>query len=83
MDEMFTNQIPDIPDFGRKGIRTAKPTYTNDILDLYRQPKEQPQGWGLTFMLTIHEAATGRVKNTAWWAGKSPRKVAVREEKGC
>ncbi|MCJ1454810.1 hypothetical protein MMC28_005163 [Mycoblastus sanguinarius] len=69
VDEMFTNQIPDFPNFGRKGIVTAKTTYTNDIRDFYPQPKEQPQGWGLTFMLTIHEAATGRGKNTAWWAG--------------
>lgn len=69
VEEMFTNQIPAFPDFGRKGVRTAKPTYTNDIPDLYHQPEEQPQGWGLTFMLTIHEAATGRGKNTAWWAG--------------
>ena len=70
VDEMFTNQIPDLPDFGRKGIQKAKPTYTNDIPDFYPQPREQPQGWGLTFMLTIHEAATGRGKNTAWWAGE-------------
>lgn len=69
VDEMFTNQIPSYPDFGRKGIKTAKPTYTNDIPELYPQPKEQPQGWGLTFMLTLHEGATGRGANTAWWAG--------------
>ena len=66
VEEMFTNQIPDKPNFGRKGIRTAKPTYTNDIPDLYPQPAEQAQGWGLTFMLTVHEAATGRGRNTAW-----------------
>lgn len=69
IDEMFTNQVPEFPDFGRKGIKTAKPTYSNDIPDMYAQPKEQPQGWGLTFMLTIHEGATGRGRNTAWWAG--------------
>lgn len=69
VDEMFTNQIERFPDFGRKGIQKAKPTYTNDIPDLYPQPKEQPQGWGLTFMLTIHEGGTGRGPNTAWWAG--------------
>jgi CubicO group peptidase (beta-lactamase class C family) len=69
MEEMFSNQISKFPDFGRKGIKSAKPTYTNDIPDMYPQPKEQPQGWGLTFMLTIHEGATGRGRNTAWWAG--------------
>lgn len=52
VDAMFENQIPQFPDFGRKGIPGVKPTYTNPIPDLYPQPKEQPQGWGLTFMLT-------------------------------
>lgn len=69
VDEMFTNQIKEFPDFGRKGIKSAKPTLSNDIPDLYPQPADQSQGWGLTFMLTIHEAATGRGKNSAWWAG--------------
>ena len=69
VDEMFSNQISKFPDFGRKGIKSAKPTYTNDIPDLYPQPRDQPQGWGLTFMLTIHEGATGRGKNTGHWAG--------------
>jgi len=67
--EMFTNQIPQFPDFGRKGIKGAKPLYANDIPELYPQPREQPQGWGLTFMLTLSEGATGRGRNTAWWAG--------------
>ena len=66
--EMFTNQIPQFPDFGRKYIKAAKVQYTNDIPQLYAQPPEQPQGWGLTFMLTLHEGATGRGRNTAWWA---------------
>ena len=69
VDEMFKNQIPEMPNFGRKGIKTAKPLLSNDVPDLYPQPSEQPQGWGLTFMLTIHEGATGRGRNTAWWAG--------------
>ena len=80
---MFTNQIPDFPDFGRKGIRTAKPTYTNDIPDFYYQPREQPQGWGLTFMLTICEGATGRGENTAWWAGECVYGVVVAVEEDC
>ncbi len=66
---MFTNQIPQFPDFGRQGIPAARSELTNPIPDLYPQPPEQPQGWGLTFMLTIHEGATGRGQNTGWWAG--------------
>ncbi len=66
---MFTNQIPEFPDFGRHAISAAKPELTNPIAELYPQPPEQPQGWGLTFMLTIHPGATGRGRNTGWWAG--------------
>ena len=66
---MFENQIPDFPNFGRQGIPDAKPEYTNPLPDLYPQPKEQEQGWGLTFMLTIHPTATGRGKNAGFWAG--------------
>ncbi|KAI4244355.1 MAG: hypothetical protein LQ352_006846 [Teloschistes flavicans] len=69
--EIFTNQIPQFPNFGRQGIPAAKPDLTNAIPTLYPQPPEQPQGWGLTFMLTLHEGATGRGRNTAWWAGLS------------
>ncbi|KAI4129688.1 MAG: hypothetical protein LQ347_003670 [Umbilicaria vellea] len=69
VQEMFKNQIPQFPDFGRNAIPAAKPEFTNPIPALYPQPPEQPQGWGLTFMLTIHPGATGRGNNTAWWAG--------------
>ena len=67
--EAFTNQIPDFPNFGRKGIVSQRPLDTNDIPDFYHQPGNPPQGWGLTFMLTLHEGQTGRGGNTAWWAG--------------
>ncbi|KAL8941232.1 MAG: hypothetical protein Q9216_002365 [Gyalolechia sp. 2 TL-2023] len=67
--EMFTNQIPQFPNFGRRGIAVVKPDLANPMSDLYPQPLEQPQGWGITFMLTIHEGATGRGRNTAMWAG--------------
>ena len=68
VDLMFSNQIPGMPDFGRQGIEPAIPELTNRITELYPQGKE-PQGWGLTFMLTIEEGATGRGRNTGWWAG--------------
>lgn len=32
-------------------------------------PGNPPQGWGLSFMLTIEPGPTGRGRNTAWWAG--------------
>ncbi|MCJ1250876.1 hypothetical protein MMC30_008104 [Trapelia coarctata] len=69
VQEMFSNQIKSMPDFGRQGIPAAKPDYTNPLGDLYPQPAEQPQGWGISMFLTIHPAATGRGANTGWWAG--------------
>jgi len=69
VQEMFSNQIPHMPNFGRQGIPASKPDYTNPLSDLYPQPAEQAQGWGISMFLTIHPAATGRGANTGWWAG--------------
>lgn len=67
VDEMFTNQIPQLPQFGRNGIADAKPDLTNPLADLYPEDGSPPQGWGLTFML--NGGPTGRSKATGWWAG--------------
>ncbi|EME87206.1 uncharacterized protein MYCFIDRAFT_53845 [Pseudocercospora fijiensis CIRAD86] len=69
VDEMFTNQIPEHPNFARQGIPAAKPDQTNPAPELYPQEGDPPQGWGLSFMLTQEPGATGRGRNTAWWAG--------------
>lgn len=66
--EMFTNQIPDFPNFGRQGLAASKPELTNQIPELYPVPGNPPQGWGLTFMLS-NGGPTGRSKTTANWAG--------------
>ncbi|RFU27161.1 hypothetical protein B7463_g9186, partial [Scytalidium lignicola] len=72
VDEMFTNQLPHLPNFGREPIAAAKPQFTNPIPELYPfavDPKA-PLGWGLTFMLTPDcGGITGRKKGTAHWAG--------------
>jgi hypothetical protein len=65
---MFTNQIPQFPDFGRRGIPAAKPELTNPISDVYPVEGNLPQGWGLTFMLS-NGGPTGRSKSTGFWAG--------------
>ena len=65
---MWENQIPQLPNFGRKGIPAAKSEQSNPIPDMYPQG-EAPQGWNLLGMLTIEPTATGRGENTAWWAG--------------
>jgi hypothetical protein len=64
---MFTNQIPEFPDYGRQEIPAAKPLFTNALPALY--PQEGPQGWGLTFFSHLSDGPTGRAKGTGWWAG--------------
>ena len=69
VDDMFTNQIPDMPNFARQGVYASKRDLSNDMPDLYPQAHNPEQGWGLTFFLHIHPGATGRSGTTAWWAG--------------
>ncbi|TQN63741.1 Acyltransferase mokF [Colletotrichum shisoi] len=67
VDEMFRNQIPQLPDFAKQGVQDAKPELATVIPELYPVPEGTPQGWGLTFMIT--GGTTGRSDGTAWWAG--------------
>jgi len=71
VDEMFENQIPEFPNFARQGLEPARPEYANGAPEFYPQGGNPPQGWGLTFFLTIQAGETGRGENTAWWAGIS------------
>lgn len=66
---MFTNSIPQFPDFGRQGTPAAKPELTSPLPEMYPQAGNPPQGWGVTFMITHEEGATGRGRDTVWWAG--------------
>ncbi|KAJ5198916.1 Beta-lactamase-related protein [Penicillium cf. griseofulvum] len=68
IDEMFSNQIPQFPNYSRQGIPAAKPDLTNPIPELYPVNGNPPQGWGLTFMLS-NGGPTGRSISTAHWAG--------------
>jgi CubicO group peptidase (beta-lactamase class C family) len=75
VDEMFTNQIPDFPQFARQYKPSTKSDSANatSISNMYPEPNDPPQGWGLTFMLTSMErsdpTSVGRGRNTAHWAG--------------
>lgn len=67
---MFENQIPEFPNFGRQGIPAAIPEEIYAIQELYpNQPHHHPQGWGLSFMLTLEPTIQGRGPNTASWSG--------------
>ncbi|KKY19967.1 putative beta-lactamase family protein [Diplodia seriata] len=92
---MFANSLPAAwPDFARAGIPAAKPHQTNPIPELYAQPGNPPQGWGLTFLLTNldgeagkkkeeeEQAATWRGRNTGHWAGIANLYYWVDREKG-
>ncbi|KYK57373.1 hypothetical protein DCS_04382 [Drechmeria coniospora] len=67
VDEMFSNSIPQFPQFGRQGMPSTKPELTNTIPDIYPTVGNTTQGYGLTFMLT--GGSTGRAEGTAGWAG--------------
>ena len=42
--DMFTNQIPQFPQYGRQGIPASKPEWTNPIPDTLPQPGNADQG---------------------------------------
>ncbi|KIX10074.1 uncharacterized protein Z518_01155 [Rhinocladiella mackenziei CBS 650.93] len=68
VQEMFTNQIPDMPNFGRHGVSPPKLNLSNPLPELYPEPHDIPQGWGLTFFLHLRESAV-HSEGTGWWAG--------------
>lgn len=68
VEAMFTNQIPEFPDFARQGIDPPKREYSNPLPELYPEPHDIPQGWGLTFFLHLRDGAV-HSKGTGWWAG--------------
>lgn len=67
VDEMFRNQIPQIPNFARQPIPASKKWLTNPIPDLHPVHEGEAQGYGLSFMLT--GSATGRSSGSAYWSG--------------
>ncbi|KAJ0418591.1 beta-lactamase/transpeptidase-like protein [Aspergillus carlsbadensis] len=68
--EMFTNQIPQQPNFARYPLPAVKSNVVNPFEELYPLcPPHTPQGWGLTFM--ISPGVTGRSDTTAHWSGLS------------
>jgi hypothetical protein len=67
---MFSNQIPQFPDFGRGlPISSPKPYLTHAEAELYPQPHQQPQGWGLSFFYLVHSSPTGRSAGSGFWSG--------------
>lgn len=81
VDEMFTNQIPQWPDYGRRKTPVVKPEFTLPLPELFPQGNA-PQGWGISFMQTIEPTNTGRGRNAGWWSGIINSYWWVDREKG-
>lgn len=67
VDEMFHDQIRNLPPLCEKYISDAKPDLTNSSTGLHPTVAGDRQGWGLTFMLS--GGSTGRSVRTAQWSG--------------
>ncbi|EEH19861.2 hypothetical protein PABG_02120 [Paracoccidioides brasiliensis Pb03] len=68
VDQMFENQIPHMPNFGRQDTHlNAKPDFVKNVPDFYPLNNNEPQGWGLSFMIT--SSVTGRSLKSGMWAG--------------
>lgn len=70
IDQMFTNQLANQPNFARAALPAVKPDLVYKATGLYPLcPPEKPQGWGLSFMIT--PGITGRSDDTVQWSGLS------------
>ncbi|KAJ6071664.1 hypothetical protein N7499_009678 [Penicillium canescens] len=67
VDEMFRDQIANLPPLSEKYIPDAKPDLTNSGTGLHPTVAGDRQGWGLTFLLS--GGLTGRSVGTAQWSG--------------
>ncbi|KAF7556676.1 hypothetical protein G7Z17_g1268 [Cylindrodendrum hubeiense] len=68
--EMFSNQIPQFPDFARNSKPPCKPSLVTHTDEIYPQAGNPPQGWGLSFFSLLHpKGPPGRAAGTASWSG--------------
>lgn len=66
---MFKNQIPQLPNFARNLPPDCKPSFVNSAPEIYPQPGNPAQGWGLSFFSLQEQGPTGRAAGTVWWSG--------------
>lgn len=70
VDEIFTNQIPHMPNFGRDYPMTSSiASVSNSLPEVFYQPGNPPQGWGFSIFLNLVPTPTGRSKNSGYWCG--------------
>ncbi|KAJ4159499.1 uncharacterized protein LMH87_008397 [Akanthomyces muscarius] len=69
LNEMLKNQIPEHPNFARNLPPAAKPSFINSAPEMYPQPENEAQGWGLSFFKLLSDGPTGRSAGSIWWSG--------------
>lgn len=70
VDLVFTNQIPQWPNFGREAsMLSHAPSLANDIPQVYTQKGDPPQGWGISFFINLTPTDTGRAEGSGFWCG--------------
>ncbi|KAF7590861.1 hypothetical protein BBP40_002275 [Aspergillus hancockii] len=67
VDEMFRNQIKNLPPLREKHFPDAKADLSHSSVGLHPTVEGDRQGWGLTFLLS--GGSTGRPLGTAQWSG--------------
>lgn len=69
VDLMFSNNAKEFPRLAYQPIPAARPMLSNPIPLHYNQAGSPDQGWGLSMNITHEPGATGRGRDTGWWAG--------------
>ncbi|KAF7626515.1 beta-lactamase family protein [Aspergillus flavus] len=80
VDEMFRNQIENLPPLAEKYFPDAKAEFVQSGLGLHPTVEGDRQGWGLTFLLS--GGSTGRSIGTAQWSGVANLRWWCDREKG-
>ena len=52
----------------QQGINPPRPDLSNPLPNMYPEPGDPAQGWGLTFFLHLQDSMV-HSKHTGWWAG--------------
>ncbi|KAI9927544.1 hypothetical protein AWENTII_006368 [Aspergillus wentii] len=68
VQEMFTDQIPDVPRYCNEYTPSAKPHLANPC-PIFPCADDLTEGWGLSFSLSHRKSSTGRAAGSAFWEG--------------
>ncbi|KAE8376873.1 beta-lactamase/transpeptidase-like protein [Aspergillus bertholletiae] len=80
VDEMFRDQIENLPPLREKHFPAAKADLSHSSIGIHPTVEGDRQGWGLTFMLS--RSTTGRSVGTVQWSGIANLRWWCDREKG-